>query len=54
MKILTLVGARPQFIKTAPVSKALRAAGHHEFLVHMGQHYDCTMSQVFFDELGIP
>jgi len=54
MKILTVVGARPQFIKAAPVSKALRAAGHHEFLVHTGQHYDYAMSQVFFDELGIP
>ena len=54
MKILTVVGARPQFIKAAPVSKALRAAGHHEYLVHTGQHYDYAMSQVFFDELGIP
>lgn len=54
MKILTVVGARPQFIKAAPVSKVLRAAGHHEFLVHTGQHYDYAMSQVFFDELGIP
>ncbi len=54
MKILTVVGARPQFIKAAPVSKALRNAGHHEFLVHTGQHYDHAMSQIFFDELGIP
>ncbi len=54
MKILTVVGARPQFIKAAPVSKALRAAGHQEYLVHTGQHYDYEMSQVFFDELGIP
>jgi len=54
MKVLTVVGARPQFIKAAPVSKALQAAGHHEFLVHTGQHYDHAMSQVFFDELGIP
>lgn len=54
MKILTVVGARPRFIKAAPVSKALRNAGHHEYLVHTGQHYDHAMSQIFFDELGIP
>lgn len=54
MKILTIIGARPQFIKAAPLTKALRSAGHHEFLVHTGQHYDHAMSQIFFDELGIP
>ena len=54
MKVVTIVGARPQFIKAAPVSKALREAGHTEFLVHTGQHYDYGMSQVFFDEMGIP
>ncbi|MBP1464744.1 UDP-N-acetylglucosamine 2-epimerase (non-hydrolyzing) [Candidatus Chloroploca sp. M-50] len=54
MNILTVLGARPQFIKAAPVSKALREAGHHEYLVHTGQHYDHAMSQIFFDELGIP
>jgi UDP-N-acetylglucosamine 2-epimerase len=54
MKILTVVGARPQFIKAAPVCRALRAAGHTEVLVHTGQHYDHRMSQVFFDEMGIP
>jgi UDP-N-acetylglucosamine 2-epimerase len=54
MKILTVVGARPQFIKAAPVSRALQAAGIDEFLVHTGQHYDANMSQIFFDELGIP
>ncbi|RJP50893.1 MAG: UDP-N-acetylglucosamine 2-epimerase (non-hydrolyzing) [Anaerolineaceae bacterium] len=54
MKVVTIVGARPQFIKAAPVSKALREAGHTEFLLHTGQHYDCGMSQVFFDELGLP
>src|SRR5574341_1184141 len=52
-RIVTVVGARPQFIKAAPVSKALNAAGHHEFLVHTGQHYDYEMSQIFFDELNI-
>ncbi len=54
MKVVTIVGARPQFIKAAPVSKALQAAGHQEFLVHTGQHYDVGMSQVFFDELDLP
>lgn len=54
MKILTLVGARPQFIKAAPLSFAIRQAGHTEFLLHTGQHYDYGMSQVFFEELSIP
>ncbi len=52
--ILTLVGARPQFIKAAPVSRALAAAGLREVLVHSGQHYDAAMSARFFEELGIP
>ncbi len=54
MKVLTVVGARPQFIKAAPVSKALREAGHTEYLVHTGQHYDHNMSQIFFEEMQIP
>jgi UDP-GlcNAc3NAcA epimerase len=55
MKLVTVVGARPQFIKAAPVSRALRAhGGIQEFLLHTGQHYDANMSQVFFDELEIP
>lgn len=54
MKIVTVIGARPQFIKAAPVSKALRQAGYMEYLVHTGQHYDHNMSQIFFDELQIP
>jgi UDP-GlcNAc3NAcA epimerase len=53
MKITTVLGARPQFIKAAPVSRALRIA-HQERLVHTGQHYDPLMSAVFFDELAIP
>jgi len=53
MKVLTVVGARPQFIKAAPVSRALRE-GHTEILVHTGQHYDEAMSDVFFAELNIP
>lgn len=54
MKIITVVGARPQFIKAAPVSKALRQAGFDEHIVHTGQHYDSGMSDIFFAELGIP
>ena len=54
MKVLSIVGARPQFIKAAPVGKALWAAGHTEVLVHTGQHYDAEMSAVFFRELEIP
>lgn len=53
MKVLTVVGARPQFVKSAPVSKALNEAGVTEYLVHTGQHYDYRMSGVFFDDLGI-
>jgi UDP-GlcNAc3NAcA epimerase len=53
MKVLTVVGARPQFIKASPVSNALREGGHTEIIVHTGQHYDFRMSQVFFEELGI-
>jgi UDP-GlcNAc3NAcA epimerase len=54
MKLVTILGARPQFIKAAPVTKALKQAGHREFLLHTGQHYDYNMSQVFFDELQLP
>lgn len=53
-RVVTVVGARPQFIKAAPMCRALREAGHSEFLVHTGQHYDSDMSQCFFDDLGIP
>ena len=53
MKIMTIVGARPEFIQTAPVTKAIRRR-HTEILVHTGQHYDDKMSDVFFRDLGIP
>jgi UDP-GlcNAc3NAcA epimerase len=53
MKILSVVGARPEFIQAMPVSRAIRA-DHQEILVHTGQHYDYRMSQTFFDELDIP
>jgi len=62
LKLVTIVGARPQFIKAAAVSRAIAAhnvaasaaARIEEILLHTGQHYDHGMSQVFFDELGIP
>ena len=55
MKLFTVVGARPQFIKAAVVSRAAAATPDvDEVLIHTGQHYDANMSDVFFDELGIP
>ena len=53
MKVLSVVGNRPQFIKSAPLSAALREAGIDEVAVHTGQHYDRELSQVFYDELAI-
>ena len=52
--ILTIVGARPQFVKAATVSKALTAVGLDEVIIHTGQHFDARMSNVFFEELDIP
>ena len=55
MKVVSIIGARPQFVKAAVVSRALREdQGVEEFLVHTGQHFDDNMSRVFFDEMGIP
>ena len=55
MKLITILGARPQFVKAAAVSRALQACpGIRESLVHTGQHYDPQMSEVFFSELEIP
>jgi UDP-GlcNAc3NAcA epimerase len=53
VKVLSVVGNRPQFVKSAPLSLALRDAGIDEVVLHTGQHWDHELSQVFFDELGI-
>lgn len=53
MKLLTVIGARPQFVKAAVVSRALRPRAV-EILAHTGQHYDFNMSDIFFQELGLP
>jgi UDP-N-acetylglucosamine 2-epimerase len=54
VKVLSVVGNRPQFIKSGPLSVALREAGIDEVVVHTGQHYDRELSDVFFEELGLP
>lgn len=54
MKVVSVAGNRPQFIKSAALSRALRDAGIEETVVHTGQHWDETMSEVFFAELGLP
>lgn len=53
MRIVSIVGARPQFVKAAALSHVLRRE-HDEFLIHTGQHFDAAMSDVFFEELGLP
>jgi UDP-N-acetylglucosamine 2-epimerase len=53
MKLVTIVGNRPQFIKSAPLSAALREAAIDEIVVHTGQHWDAALSEIFFVELGL-
>jgi UDP-N-acetylglucosamine 2-epimerase (non-hydrolysing)/UDP-GlcNAc3NAcA epimerase len=53
MRILTIIGNRPQFVKAAAVSRRLREA-HEELIVHTGQHHDDELSRIFFEELGVP
>jgi UDP-N-acetylglucosamine 2-epimerase len=53
VRVLTVVGNRPQFIKSAPLSQALREAGIEEVVLHTGQHYDPELSAVFFEELAL-
>ena len=52
--ITHVLGARPNFMKAAPVIRALAGLGHEQRIVHTGQHYDQRMSEVFFDQLGLP
>jgi UDP-GlcNAc3NAcA epimerase len=54
VRIVTVIGNRPQFVKAAAVSRRVRERGYEEQIVHTGQHYDDQLSQVFFDELEIP
>ena len=55
MKIVTIVGARPQFIKASALSREVSKHSHiDEIIVHTGQHFDANMSDVFFDEMEIP
>ena len=55
MKLLTILGARPQFIKAGSVSREISKSQHiKEMIIHTGQHYDSNMSDIFFDELKIP
>ena len=54
LKVLVVAGARPNFMKVAPILHALQATGHERVFVHTGQHYDVSMSDSFLTDLGIP
>ena len=53
-KIITVVGARPQFIKAATLSRQFQLLGINELIIHTGQHFDANMSEIFFEEMEIP
>jgi len=54
MKVISVVGARPQFVKLAPIDRALRSAGHEHVIIHTGQHYSPELSDALWTDLGIP
>lgn len=54
MEVVSIVGARPQLVKLAPIAAAFARTDHHHVIVHTGQHYDVDLSDVFFSGLGIP
>lgn len=54
MKVISVVGARPQFVKLAPIDRALRSAGHEHVIIHTGQHYSPELSDALWADLGIP
>ena len=54
MKVIVVAGARPNFMKVAPILDALDLRGHDAVLVHTGQHFDASMSDTFFTDLGLP
>ena len=53
-RIVTIVGARPQFVKAATLSRQFQLLGIDELIIHTGQHFDANMSEVFFEEMEIP
>ena len=54
MKVISVVGARPQFVKLKPMVDALASVDAEHLIIHTGQHYDANMTDVFFDGLGLP
>jgi UDP-N-acetylglucosamine 2-epimerase len=54
MKIISVIGTRPEFVLVSPLDQKLRERGHQHIIVHTGQHYDYELSKAFFDQLSIP